>query len=74
MRNIAEAPGRMSLRLPQEPISTPALLVDLDVFDANVAAMDTLLAGHQQDPPAAHEDASDTSAGAATAGRPDHAA
>ena len=34
----------MSLRLPQEPISTPALLVDLDVFDANVAAMDALLA------------------------------
>ena len=45
MRNIAEAPGRMSLRLPPEPIPTPALLVDLDVFDANVAAMRTLVAG-----------------------------
>ena len=34
----------MSLHLPQEPIPTPALLVDLDVFDANVTAMRTLVA------------------------------
>lgn len=34
----------MRLRLPQARISTPALLVDLDVFDANVAAMNALLA------------------------------
>ncbi len=44
MRNIVEGPGRMSLRLPHSHISTPALLVDLDVFDANVAAMHALLA------------------------------
>jgi D-serine deaminase-like pyridoxal phosphate-dependent protein len=31
-------------RLRQRPLATPALLVDLDAFDANVAAMDALLA------------------------------
>jgi D-serine deaminase-like pyridoxal phosphate-dependent protein len=30
---------------PVPPVSTPALMVDLDVFDANVAAMAALLAG-----------------------------
>ncbi len=44
MRNTVEGSGTLRLRLPQAYVSTPALLVDLDVFDANVAAMDALLA------------------------------
>src|SRR5262245_64189473 len=33
------------MHLPGERLPTPALLVDLDLFDANVAAMESLLAG-----------------------------
>ena len=54
---------------PLPPISTPALVVDLDVFEANVAAMNGLLAGHRQDRPAAREDAPHTGDRAASAGR-----
>jgi D-serine deaminase-like pyridoxal phosphate-dependent protein len=39
----ASAVGQM--RLPEDHLPTPALLVDLDLFDANVAAMERLLAG-----------------------------
>lgn len=41
---MVEGPGRQTLRLPQVHVTTPALLVDLDIFDANVAAMNALLA------------------------------
>src|SRR5262245_50067142 len=39
----ASAVGRM--HLPEDRLPTPALLVDLERFDANVAAMEALLAG-----------------------------
>ena len=45
MRNIVEGPALATPRLPEWHVPTPALLVDLDVFDANVAAMNALLAG-----------------------------
>ena len=38
-------------------LSTPALVVDLDVFDANVAAMAGTAGGHRQDGPAPRQDA-----------------
>lgn len=44
LRNIVEGPGTLSLHLPRAHVTTPALLLDLDVFDANVAAMNDLLA------------------------------
>ncbi len=44
MRNMVETPAMTPLRLPQARVLTPALLLDLDVFDANVAAMQAMLA------------------------------
>lgn len=44
MRNLVDGPDTMRLHLPLAHIATPALMVDLDVFDANVAAMNGLLA------------------------------
>ena len=60
----------MSASIPAlPPFSTPGLVVDLDVFDANVAAMAGLLDGTRQDGAAARQDASDAGARPAPAGR-----
>ncbi len=45
MHDVVAGREGVRLRLPLARVTTPALLVDLDVFDANVAAMDALLGG-----------------------------
>ena len=45
MHDVVAGREGIRLRLPQTHVTTPALLVDLDVFDANVAAMDALVQG-----------------------------
>ena len=45
MGNMVDASAVGRMHLPEDRLPTPALLVDLDLFDANVAAMEALLAG-----------------------------